>query len=160
MSKVLDSMWFNTAQGNFGIILAEDENTRERKLYAGVCKGFDQQADERAILSWGNKVNLGMLGSFLARAKERGSEKGRVLSECEEGTMPRIEEMYAFVTEDSGPDDEGVIGMNTGSRWLPMVGADMARVESLKPIAEAIAAKTGKKVKILRFSHREDLGSV
>ena len=153
MSKVLDSMWFNTAQGNFGIILAEDENTGERKLYAGVCKGFDQQADERAILSWGNKVNLGMLGSFLARAK-------KVLSEYEEGTMPRIEEMYAFVTEDSGPDGEGVIGVDAGSHWLPMVGTDMAGVESLKPIAEAIAAKTGKKVKILRFSHREDLGSV
>ena len=33
MSKVIDSMWFNTAQGTFGIILAEDETTGERKLY-------------------------------------------------------------------------------------------------------------------------------
>ncbi len=27
--------------------------------------------------------------------------------------MPRIEEMYAFVAEDTGPDDEGVIGIQT-----------------------------------------------
>lgn len=47
--------------------------------------------------------------------------------------MPRIEEMYAFVAEDSGPDDEGVVGMATKSGWMPLVGADMARVESLKP---------------------------
>ncbi len=70
MSKVIDSMWFNTAQGSFGIILAENETTGERKLYAGVAAGLDQQADEQEILSWGNKVNLGMLGSLLARAKK------------------------------------------------------------------------------------------
>ncbi len=27
--------------------------------------------------------------------------------------MPRIEEMYAFVAEDSDPDDEGIVGMET-----------------------------------------------
>lgn len=57
--------------------------------------------------------------------------------------MPRIEEMYAFVTEDSGPDDEGIVGMSTESGWMPLVGADMARVESLKPIARNIGAATG-----------------
>lgn len=70
MSKVIDSMWFNTMQGSFGIILAEDETTGKRRLYAGICKGDDQQADERLIISWGNKVNLGMLESLLVRARE------------------------------------------------------------------------------------------
>ncbi len=74
--------------------------------------------------------------------------------------MPRIEEMYAFVAEDSGPDDEGVVGINTGSGWMPLVGADMARVESLKPIAREIAARTGQKIKLLHFTHREELGGV
>lgn len=71
--------------------------------------------------------------------------------------MPRIEEMYAFVAEDAGPDDEGVVGMNTGLGWVPLVGADMARVESLKPIAQQIAKQTGKKVKLLHFTTREEL---
>lgn len=76
MSKVIDSMWFNTFRGSFGIILTEDETTGERKLYAGASAGFDQQADEQAILSWGNKVNLGLLESLLARAKKsRESER-------------------------------------------------------------------------------------
>ncbi len=74
--------------------------------------------------------------------------------------MPRIEEMYAFVAEDSGPDDEGIVGMGTRAGWVPLVGADMARVESLKPIARNIAAQTGKKIKLLHFTHREDLGDV
>ncbi len=74
--------------------------------------------------------------------------------------MPRIEEMYAFVAEDTGPDDEGVVAMSVGGVMMPMVGADMARVESLRPIAENISKRTGKKVKLLRFTQREDLGDV
>ncbi|KKN87010.1 hypothetical protein LCGC14_0262790 [marine sediment metagenome] len=74
--------------------------------------------------------------------------------------MPRIEEMYAFVCEDSGPDDEGIVGMNTGAGLMPLVGADMARVESLKPIARRIAVETGMRIKLLHFTHREELGDV
>ena len=74
--------------------------------------------------------------------------------------MPRIEEMYAFVAEDSGPDDEGVVAMSVGNVMLPLVGADMARVESLKPIARNISVETGQRIKLLHFTHREELGDV
>ena len=74
--------------------------------------------------------------------------------------MPRIEEMFAFVAEDSGPDDEGVVGMYTKNGWMPLVGADMARVESLRPIVRTIAVETGQRIKLLHFTHREDLGDV
>lgn len=71
--------------------------------------------------------------------------------------MSRIEEMFAFVAEDTGPDDEGIIGARTAMGWVPLVGADMARVESLKPFAMDIARATGKKVKLLRFTTREEV---
>lgn len=77
--------------------------------------------------------------------------------------MPRIEEMYAFIVEDSGSDDEGVIGIQTGPGdggqrlWLPLVGADMARVNSLRPIAQGIGHQIGKKVTLVHFSNRQDL---
>ena len=74
--------------------------------------------------------------------------------------MPRIEEMYAFVAEDFEPDDEGVVAMSVGDVMLPLVGADMARVESLRPIARNISAETGKRIKLLHFTHREELGDV
>ncbi len=67
--KVVDSIWFNTIQGNFGFVLGENE-MGERKLYAGVVSGFDQKADEEAILSWGNKVNIGMMESLIAKTKK------------------------------------------------------------------------------------------
>jgi hypothetical protein len=66
--------------------------------------------------------------------------------------MPRITEMFAFVAADKGPDDEGVMAMRLpNGEWAPMVGADMKRVESYRPIAEQIKKITGKPYKILRF---------
>ena len=69
--------------------------------------------------------------------------------------MPKITEMYAFVSEDTGPEDEGVVAEKFGGVWMPLVGADMARVESLKPLARMVAKKTGKPLKLLRFTNRE-----
>ncbi len=79
--------------------------------------------------------------------------------------MPKILEMYAFVVEDTGPDDEGVVALQSqkgslGVLWLPLVGADMRRVESLKPIAAGIGKQLGKEVKLIHFTTREDLGVV
>jgi len=74
--------------------------------------------------------------------------------------MPKIMEMYAFVAEDKDPEDEGIIGFMAGTGWMPLVGADMARVDSLKPIARDISRNTGKTVKLIRFTNREELGIV
>ena len=50
--------------------------------------------------------------------------------------------------------------MSVRNVMLPLVGADIARVESLRPIARSISAQTGKKIKLLHFTQREDLGDV
>lgn len=66
--------------------------------------------------------------------------------------MPRITELYAWVVADSGPDDEGVPAFMdplTGT-WLPMMGADMERAESLREHAVGIARTFGKQVKLVR----------
>lgn len=65
--------------------------------------------------------------------------------------MPKVVELFAFVIEDTGPDDEGVIGMNTMTGWVPFVGADMARVDDLRVSAQAIATQYRKPVRILHW---------
>jgi hypothetical protein len=70
--------------------------------------------------------------------------------------MPRIDEMYVFISYDKDDNDEGICAFHSGDGvWIPMVGADIARVESLKPIAKQIASITCKKIKICKFSTRE-----
>ncbi|MBA7553646.1 hypothetical protein ES705_46240 [subsurface metagenome] len=72
--------------------------------------------------------------------------------------MPKIMEMYAFVTEDKSPDDEGVVAaQNDKKEWMPLMGADLARAQSVKPIAQNIADVLGKKVTLLRFTNREEV---
>jgi len=66
--------------------------------------------------------------------------------------VPKITEMFAFVAADKGPDDEGVMAMMLpDGMWAPMVGADLARAVSLKPIAEQIAKTSGKPYRCLHF---------
>jgi len=73
--------------------------------------------------------------------------------------MPKIEKMFAFVAEDAGPDDEGIMGMSMGSIMMPFVGADQARIKSLLEHAQYIKRKTGKPFRILEFSVRKDVTS-
>jgi len=71
--------------------------------------------------------------------------------------MPKIEKMFAFVAEDAGPDDEGIMGMSMGSLMMPFVGADQARIKSLLEHAKHIQKITGKPFRILEFSVRKDV---
>jgi len=62
-------MWFNTAQGTFGIVVGENDRG-ERKLYGGTVIGLDQTLDEQAILDWGNKINIDKLEGLIAKTKK------------------------------------------------------------------------------------------
>jgi hypothetical protein len=68
----------------------------------------------------------------------------------------RIEAIHAFVAVGED-DEEGIIGMNMGGSWMPFIAADLTRLEGLRPSAEAIAATTGRQVRLVRFTTRQDL---
>jgi hypothetical protein len=61
--------------------------------------------------------------------------------------VPKIKQLYAFVSIGDEPDDEGIIGFQTNDgRFYPLVGADMTRVNQLKPMTGQLYPH-----KILRF---------
>lgn len=73
--------------------------------------------------------------------------------------MPRISELWAFIAEDAGPDDEGVVAefRPETSAWVSLVGADRARMDSVRARAQDIANASGKRLKLVRFTVREEL---
>jgi hypothetical protein len=72
--------------------------------------------------------------------------------------MPKITEIFAFVSIGDDPDDEGVMAFQTNDGiWMPMVGADMTRVNQLKPMADRISKTTGKPYKILKFKIENEI---
>lgn len=64
--------------------------------------------------------------------------------------MQKIEQLFAWVMADKDENDEGIPAFETPSGWMPMVGADMARAESLRPMAIAVGRAKGKPVKLVR----------
>lgn len=71
--------------------------------------------------------------------------------------MKRIEQMYAFVVEDERDNMEGIPAIMSKTGALPMVGADMERVEDLRPAAEKMAKHLGKPITLLRFEVRTEV---
>ncbi len=81
--------------------------------------------------------------------------------------MPKIEVMYAYIAHEKGdPDDEGLTAFKMPAmgfkpeQWAPMVGADEARMASIKPIAQELANTTGQKITLVKFSVRTDLETI
>lgn len=71
----------------------------------------------------------------------------------------KIDEMFAFIADDGS--GEGVIGMSLpGLGFSALVGADMDRVESLKPYAQMIADNSGVEVKLAVFKVRYELETI
>jgi len=72
------------------------------------------------------------------------------------GTGQTIDALYAWVaTEPDG--GEGICSAQLGKLHMPLVGADMDRIKSLRSHAEAVRAASGYPVRLVRFSRREDL---
>lgn len=72
--------------------------------------------------------------------------------------MSSINEVFAFLAQD--PEGEAIVGINTPGGFLPFVGGNMNQIEILKPFAEQIAQKTGRSIKILKFTNREELQEI
>jgi len=70
----------------------------------------------------------------------------------------RIDQLFAFIVKDRD-GTEGVAGFLDVERgtWLPMVGADLARVESLRPIAEDLARRLHLPITLAYFSGRRNV---
>lgn len=63
----------------------------------------------------------------------------------------RIESIYAYLSIDPEDGDEGICAFKSGMGWMPMVAADMKRLESLRPIAEKTAKASGQQIRLVQF---------
>lgn len=71
----------------------------------------------------------------------------------------RIDRVWAFVSVDAD-GNEGVLAATIGDTVYPLMGADEARVASLRSLAEGIAKQAGMTVKLLRFDTRTELDTI
>lgn len=69
--------------------------------------------------------------------------------------LGRIDRIWAFLSIDEG--GEGVCAAPLGGMTVPLIAADKRRLASLKPIAQTIARKFKKPVRLAKFTAREDV---
>lgn len=74
-------------------------------------------------------------------------------------TKPRVDQLFAFLADDDR--GEGLVQWGfPGIGTAPLVGADLARIESLRRFAQAIANERGKPVTLAFFSERRDVETI
>ena len=71
----------------------------------------------------------------------------------------KIENVWAFVSHDD-KGNEGLCAIPTNLGMMPMIAADVDRLNSLKEAAQKLKAMTNKKIKLIKFSVREDLETI
>lgn len=67
----------------------------------------------------------------------------------------KILSVFAFIATDSD-GSEGVVSVQLGNVHMPLMGADLAMVANLRPIARRIAQTTGVPITLAHFSVRTD----
>lgn len=66
-----------------------------------------------------------------------------------------IDTLTAYIAVDD--DGEGIMAWKGPQGWMPMIGADEERIKQMRPIAEQLAAASGKRCVVAQFSVRTDL---
>lgn len=71
-------------------------------------------------------------------------------------TKQRVESIFAFcLVDDDG--DEGIVCVESLGGPQPLIGADVARVDSLRPIAQELATQWRKPITVRYFEHGRDV---
>ncbi len=67
--------------------------------------------------------------------------------------MPKISELWAWVSFDKNSDDEGVVAVRMpNGEVMPAIGADKDRIESLRPYVLTAVIVLGKPAKLVHFT--------
>ncbi|GAH49030.1 unnamed protein product, partial [marine sediment metagenome] len=53
--RVIETLWFTNIKGTCGIVLGEEDVTKDPVAYISVVGGSNAQLDTEDIVAWGNK---------------------------------------------------------------------------------------------------------
>lgn len=66
--KPIDAIWFSnmtSTAGIVGIVVVEDEKTKERKAYIGIGEGNDEKLDTKRIMDFGSPFRIERVAEIL-----------------------------------------------------------------------------------------------
>ncbi len=69
----------------------------------------------------------------------------------------KVTEVYAWIADNPGEDEEGIVAALMGNAWTPLVCTTQARAMMLKPSAQQIAKLGNKTIRLVRFTMLGDV---
>lgn len=72
-------------------------------------------------------------------------------------TMPQIGSIWAVLSVDEADGNEGVCSIRVGDSWMPLIAADEKRLAIIRREGAALARVTGKKLRLVKFTAREEV---
>lgn len=70
MQRVVDTIWFTNRDGTIGIVIAEDDQTLERRAFIGRGQGASPVSDVGMILDWGSTFSPAYADTILRLLKK------------------------------------------------------------------------------------------
>lgn len=77
--------------------------------------------------------------------------------EWEKESQHPIKELFAYIVREDGKESESIMTLFGKNGAYPLIGSDMARMLSLRGIAETVADRYGKKIVLAKFTSRKDI---
>lgn len=73
-------------------------------------------------------------------------------------TNPRIDTLWAVISVDS--TGEGVVAAQVGGSWMTLTTSEERLMPMLRQVARDLASKTGKRLKLIKLTTREDVEDI
>ncbi len=74
--------------------------------------------------------------------------------------LRHIDSVWAFLSTDEGGNEVAMGCDIVGIGWVALIAADEERLASLRPIAKQLAREERLKVRLVKFTTREDLETI
>jgi hypothetical protein len=75
-------------------------------------------------------------------------------------TLPQIDQIWMVVSVDPNDANEGVCAAIVGGVMMPLIAADPKRLDQIVSLATDVKRKTGMRLKLVKFSQREEIAEI
>lgn len=71
--------------------------------------------------------------------------------------MPKITEIYGFITYNNGPKDEYLLAIEENGNMLPITSSTLEGIKAIFPFIKIIGRKIKKPITLVKFTNREEI---
>lgn len=148
-----DALFALMAGGNLVLFIANSEWAAVAWVAIAVAHYATVRSQQSHLRSMERIANGAFRMVDFLRKHIEGNRQPAIIKE---GNVDKIRTVFVFICEEAD-GGEGVPAFSHGPMMMPLIGADPARVDSLRQKAQEICDATGTMMTLAQFTVRQDL---